>query len=181
MRKKEYRFRVGVLMFCLVLSAICPVDASQLNNDGQDSPIDFSCVGYGGGGENLPWVDAVLYVQPTGGDDTWLLQSAINQIGNLPINKDGFRGALQLSGGQFHISGQLHISKSGIVVRGNNGNKKTVLLATGNSRRTLVEIHPDQKSILGGSLQITDAVVQAGGNVFTLSSLEGLAVDVIKL
>lgn len=54
--------------------------------------IDFSNVGYMGGGVKLPDVQARIAVQPTGGDDTAMLQAAIDEVSRLPRDADGFRG-----------------------------------------------------------------------------------------
>ena len=74
-------------------------------------PIDFSCAGFGGGGNMIPQVKVVLLVKPSGEDDTKQLQSAIDYIGTLPLDTNGFRGALQLYGGQFKIFGQIHLGQ----------------------------------------------------------------------
>ena len=139
-------------------------------------PINFSCVGYGGGGVSFPSVKAVFLVHPSGKDDTRLLQAAIDSIGKLPLNENGFRGALQLSEGQFYISGQLLLNKSGIVIRGASKRKKTTLVATGNSRRTLIEIQPSQPSKFANPIEITDSIVPAGAMTFTVKSMEDLSI-----
>ena len=54
--------------------------------------IDFSNVGYRGGGVKLPDVQARIAVQPTGGDDTAMLQAAIDEVSRMPRDADGFRG-----------------------------------------------------------------------------------------
>ena len=80
-------------------------------------PIDFSYAGYQAG-EPIPWVKAVLAVQPSGGDDTALLQGAIDRVATMPLESDGFRGAVLLAPGRFHVKGQLHLRASGVVLCG---------------------------------------------------------------
>src|ERR1035441_7135872 len=58
-------------------------------------PIDFSYAGYEAG-RPVPWVKAVLAVKPSGGDDTALLQGALDRVASMPLGLDGFRGALLL-------------------------------------------------------------------------------------
>ncbi|HKJ43569.1 MAG TPA: hypothetical protein VKA27_15845, partial [Sunxiuqinia sp.] len=146
----------------------------NVNNTQKQFPIDFSCVGYEGVGVSIPQVNAVFSVKPTGGDDTELLQTAIDTIGNLPIDDNGFRGALQLSNGQFKIAGQLKINQSGIVIRGAGKDKKSVLVATGNDRRTLIQILPNDLPLLGKPIDIVDSIVPAGAISFTVNNIENL-------
>src|ERR1700760_2360593 len=68
-------------------------------------PIDFSYAGYGAGA-SIPTVPAVLRVAPSGGDDTDLLQQALDRVAAMPQKTDGFRGALLLAPGRFRVRGQ---------------------------------------------------------------------------
>src|ERR1017187_9318388 len=79
--------------------------------------IDFSYAGYEAG-RKVPSVKAVLMVRPSGGDDTALIQGALDRVDARPIGADGFRGARLLASGRFKVSGQLHLRVSGVVVRG---------------------------------------------------------------
>ncbi len=136
-------------------------------------PIDFSHAGYGGGGVSFPVVPAVLTVRPTGQDDTRLLQAALDQVANLPLHPNGFRGALQLAEGKFLVSGQLRLNKNGVVVRG-SGHQTTTLAATGRDRRSLIVVGTKTPPKTASFLKITDKVVPAGSRTFTLANLEGL-------
>src|SRR5580700_8026910 len=80
--------------------------------------IDFSCAGYAGGGVPAPAVPAVISVRPTGGDDTALLQAALDRVAALPLRRDGFRGAVELRSLNYRVAGQLTIRASGVVLRG---------------------------------------------------------------
>lgn len=158
----------------LVLSMYCSVLQAQVHQSTSrpEIKIDFSYAGYKGGGVKPPYVPAVLSVRPTGGDDTKLLQAAINHICSLPVQEDGFRGALQLGAGRFLVSGQLHVGGSGVVIRG-HGNK-TVLVATGIDRRCLIEIGGNDSSVLDRAMPVTDSVVPTGSRVLTVGDLNGL-------
>ena len=157
--------------------AVRTVLARQIAKSGElKYPIDFSCAGFGGGGNMIPQVKVVLLVKPSGEDDTKQLQSAIDYIGTLPLDTNGFRGALLLYEGQFKISGQLHLDKSGVVIYGSSKTKKTELIAMGNDRRTLIEIKPKVASKLGHSVVITDSIVPAGSKIFTVQNLDDFAV-----
>ncbi|SEF78117.1 hypothetical protein SAMN05421819_1178 [Bryocella elongata] len=48
--------------------------------------LDFSYTGYMGGGVALPDVPVKARVAPTGGDDSALIQAAIDKVSNLPLS-----------------------------------------------------------------------------------------------
>lgn len=133
-------------------------------------PIDFSHAGYGGGGVSIPSVPAVIAVRPTGGDDTALLQGALNHVSALPI-KNGIRGAVLLRPGRYRVSGRLEIRTGGVVLRG-SGN--ATIVAAGKGRRTLIEMGGKTDPVAGTSLHIADETVPAGARTFTLEAAGGL-------
>jgi len=133
--------------------------------------IDFSCAGYGGGGVVAPVVAAVIAVRPSGADDTQLLQSAINHVAALPMQVNGFRGAVLLRQGRYRVGGHLEIRSSGVVLRGSGD---AVIVASGNGRRTLLEAGAPTDPATGGAVNIVDETVPAGARVLTLSSVAGM-------
>ena len=122
--------------------------------------IDFSHAGYGGGGVTIPMVPAAIWVRPTGGDDTALLQGAIERVSTLPARADGFRGAVLLRPGRYRVTGRLAIRTSGVVLRGSG---KATIVAAGKGRRTLIEIGGESDAVSGAPVQVTDEFVPAGG------------------
>jgi len=126
MRSQKWTRVFGLaLFFCLAAAA------------GAQPRIDFSYAGYGGGGVSAPTVPAAISVRPTGGDDTELLQQAINHLSALPVRENGFRGALLLRPGRYRVAGHLEMRTGGVVLRG-SGN--ATIVASGTGRRTLIEI-----------------------------------------
>ncbi|ACB77001.1 DUF6298 domain-containing protein [Opitutus terrae] len=104
-------------------------------------PIDFSHAGYRGGDGAIPEVPSVVRVKPSGGDDTALLQAAIDHVGALPARGDGGRGAVLLEPGRFRVSGSLQLRADGVVLRGSTDPQSpSVVLATGVGRRTLIQV-----------------------------------------
>ncbi len=135
--------------------------------------IDFSFAGYGGGGVALPAPAATLLVNPTGKDDTRMLQAAIDKVATMAPGADGMRGVVLLAPGKFQIEGQLHITAGGIVLRG-SGAEATTLLATGVDRRTIVNVGAVKRPQLGEPVKVT-ADAPAGATVLTLADVGGLA------
>ncbi|MFZ6010417.1 MAG: hypothetical protein ACOYXT_08700 [Bacteroidota bacterium] len=102
---------------------------------------DFSTAGYRGGGVMLPVVKTVITVNPKQGDCTTLIQSAIDEISARAPNKQGFRGAILLKKGVYHVDGALTIKASGIVLRGEgHGVDGTVLVAKQKAKHNFITV-----------------------------------------
>ena len=93
-------------------------------NQGSNANIhlipDFSYAGYMGGGVALPTYDSIS-VQRTltpssGGDDTAILQQALDEVGSLPVDARGIKGAVLLTRGTYTISQPLRITSSGVIL-----------------------------------------------------------------
>ncbi len=141
-----------------LIALLCPAALAQ-------TPIDFSYAGYGGGGVAPPVVAAVISVRPSGGDDTALLQGAIDHVAALPLGKDGFRGAIQLLPGHYKAGGHLEMRASGVVLRGVGD---VVILATGLSRRALIEVGSPAEAVAGTAIPIA-ADAAAGSRTFSIA------------
>ena len=136
-------------------------------------PVDFSYAGYGGGGVAIPAAPAALAVRPTGGDDTELLQGAIDAVGALPAGKNGIRGAVLLRPGRYRVTGQLKMLVDGVVLRG-SGN--AVIVAAGKRRRTLIEVGGRRNPATAPAVRIVDSTVPAGGQRLELENAAGFQV-----
>lgn len=145
-------------------------DAEALEN----VKIDFSTVGYEGGSA-LPWVPAVMRVQAVEGDNTALLQAAVDQVAVMPLQENGFRGAIELEPGFFMVDGQLKIRASGIVIRGcDRPDERTYLLANGSSRRSFIMIAGTEPEMTDTVTKVVDEA-HAGAIALKLGSLEGIS------
>jgi hypothetical protein len=138
-------------------------------------PIDFSYAGYQAG-RPIPWVKAVLTVKPSGADDTALLQGALDRVASMPPGSDGFRGALLLAPGRFHVKGQLHLRVGGVVLRGAGvGAAGSVIVAEGIDRRPLIVVGAANDVALGAAIQVQDDAA-AGSRTLHLASVADLKV-----
>jgi len=96
---------------------------------------DFSHAGYGGGGVPIPSVPVKETVWPVAGDNTANLQAAIDRVSSLPVDQNGFRGALLIKQGYYPMANPVTVKASGVVLRGEGmGDTGTILVGTGNPR-----------------------------------------------
>ena len=103
---------------------------------------DFSYCGYRASNEEIPFVQVKLVVSNIKGDATAKIQAAIDYIASLPLDENGFRGAILLESGTYKLNDRLVIRKSGIVLRGSGAVQNgTKLVAAGLNRETLIRIY----------------------------------------
>ena len=164
-------------------SKVCSLDLSgklvySKDTKGNRLP-DFSYVGYHSGERAIPHVPVRMTLEPTDGDDTRRIQDALDKLGTVPLDKTGFRGALLLKRGVYHVYGTLKISHSGIVLRGQgNGPDGSVIIAAGYDahkyRRALITVGPRSNNLITNSGQaIVDAYVPVGSHSFEVKSASG--------
>jgi hypothetical protein len=149
--------------------------------DGRGNQVpDFSNAGYGGGGVALPSVPVAQTLGPAeAGDDGPRIQAAIDALAALPPDDKGFRGALLLTKGLYRIATNLLVNASGIVLRGEGqGTDGTVLLATGATQRSLVQLRGSGglAEVMGSRRTITDDYVPVGARSFQVDDAAGFAV-----
>ena len=138
------------------------------DNNGNIIP-DFSYAGYKNNNEPIPKINIVHTISPIDGDNTNHIQAAIDKLATLPLQKNGFRGTLLLNKGEYPVAGQLLISQSGIVLRGTGQSENdTVIIATGQDKRSLIHVKGERKTKSQRSLQqkITTNYVPVGSHSF---------------
>lgn len=179
-------FFLGVPAF----AADAPTDIpwATLGSDGKlvykttergDRIIDFSFAGYGGGGVKLPTVPVQKELDPSGGEDTPVIQAAIDQVATLPL-VDGFRGTVLLHPGSFHCSRALVIAQDGVVLRGSGFGADpsgTTIEMTGEAHvciefKGMLEKLPKDDPT---EYPVTDAYVPAGTSTLSLKDASKLA------
>lgn len=156
---------------------------------------DFSSVGYHSGEKAIPDVPVKITIEPVDGDNTEHIQQALDRLGGLPADENGFRGALLLKRGEYRVDGRLILSDSGTVLRGEGpGPDGTVIIATGYDdkkyKRPLITVAPEkdpsEESTQYSSSQnppamvvadsksaITDETVPIGSRSFSVESAVG--------
>jgi hypothetical protein len=130
---------------------------------------DFSYAGYAAGEKVIPAIPIKVIVPPLNGDATLRIQSAIDYVASLTLDKNGFRGAVLLQKGTYKVEGQLRINSSGVVLRG-SGVNQTFLIGTGTDRETLIRVAGVNNKILNKEVAITNAYVPVNGNTISVQS-----------
>lgn len=141
--------------------------------------LDYSGVGYRNGTTPIPDVPVKITLSPIAGDDGATIQSAINALKGLPLDTNGFRGAILLTAGEYQIAGSIIMDGSGIVLRGaGDGTNGTVLRATGTGQRTLIRVtgSGSPSTVANTTRNITNNYVPVGARSFDVNSTSGLAV-----
>ena len=150
---------------------------------------DFSFAGYKGGGVRIPDIAVKATVKAESGDNTASIEKANDEVSGLPLDADGFRGAVLLERGFYNLDGQLHINASGVVLRGEGrGEDGTVLFGRGKVKdKGLVEDGVNVALILiggasgieatAGPIQaIEDEFVPMGARSFSVGDASGFSV-----
>jgi hypothetical protein len=130
---------------------------------------DFSYCGYKASEDDIPDVPVRVVVPFKAGDAVARIQAAIDYVGRLPLDGNGFRGTVLLLPGKHEVSGQLLIAASGIVLRGSGiGEKGAQLVSSGNDRATLIRIAGQNDKHLQPEEIITDTYVPVNARSFSV-------------
>jgi hypothetical protein len=146
---------------------------------------DYSHAGYKGGGVPLPTVPVVHTISPVAGDDTASIQAAIDLVGAMPVQADGYRGAVLLTAGVYEVAGTIKINKSGVVLAGvgdgADAATNTILQRSGTSQALIIQAgggKDDQfrSEIAGTRRPIVTPRVTVGSFAITVDDASGFAV-----
>lgn len=130
---------------------------------------DYSGVGYKNSEALIPVVPVVKTVSPVSGDNTNNIQTAINEVATMPLQSNGFRGAILFKAGLYEIASTINISTSGIVLRGEG--YTTEFKATGTTQYDLIRINGGSVTVQSSTQKkITDAFVPIGVKTITVES-----------
>ena len=186
------------LLAVLLFPLWCPAQLVSVNkkgnlvyekyaNQGQDNAVntvpDFSMAGYRGGGVAIPTVAVKTTVNPARGDDADRIQAAIDRVSALPLDENGFRGAVLLKKGAYQVAGTLNITTSGVVLRGEGpAEGGTKIIATGERSQEkcpdliVVSGSGHYQEVKGSSQAITTHYVPVGSRTLTIASTQGYRV-----
>lgn len=188
-------FLIGIITFNLSVFAQnkpIPVEPVSIGKDGKlvytqsdkgDRVPDFSYAGYKAGEEVIPDVPVKVSVPLKQGDATLRIQSAIDYVSGLPLDKKGFRGAVLLEKGIHSVNGSLKIQASGVVLRGSGtGQQGTTILGNGLTRETLFLVLGRNDKNLSPEVKVTDAYVPVNALKLSVANVKNFKVgDYIQI
>ena len=137
------------------------VQYTEADENGDIIP-DFSRVGYKWSDKAIPSYAVVKTVEAPadGSDATQLIQEAINSMTG--------EGAILLKKGTYNISGQLHLNKSNVVLRGEGD--ETILVAKGtNTRALLIFGMNNTRTLTGSAAKVVGDYIPVGTYCLELS------------
>jgi len=130
---------------------------------------DFSGVGYRNSEHPIPDVPVVKTVTAVAGDNTSNVQTAINPVAAMPLQANGFRGAILFKEGLYEIASRINITTSGIVLRGEGPG--TEFKATGTTQYDLIRITGGSVTINAATQKkVTDTFVPIGTKTVTVEN-----------
>jgi hypothetical protein len=164
-------------------SQLVQVDAEgRLNyeayNEQGDIIPDFSYVGYKYGLEAIPQVPVAITLEAVAGDNHTAIQAAIDEVSALPLQTNGFRGAILLKAGRYEVGDTLRISTSGVVLRGEGDIDGTTLVATKPEKHDFIVIGGTGKrtTLRSNQTTITDNYVNVGALSFHVKEPQNLKI-----
>jgi len=134
---------------------------------------DYSGVGYMNSEAPIPTVPVVLTVSPVTGDNYTNVQNAVNTVAAMPLDANGFRGAILFTAGTYNISNTINITASGIVLRGVGFNGSgTNFYATKTTQHNLFVFQgaSGTSNVSSTKKAITDSYVPFGTKQVTVAS-----------
>lgn len=131
-----------------------------------DKITDFSYAGYMGGGVALPDLPVRKTVSPLadGADCVQLIQAAINEVGAMTPDENGFRGAVLLEPGDYPCATTINIPVSGVVLRGTvdaDGELKSAIRMTGTRKYAAIRVQRGGREPGGGGQRSAEAAPAA--------------------
>lgn len=174
------RYFLRVVMFAFLLSLFNLIAAQSfplkiekgeliyLPDEKGNRILDFSGCGYKNSEQPIPVVPYTVFVPHQNGDQSTRIQRAIDHVSSLPLNGDGFRGAVLLDKGIFELSKELYITNSGVVLHGLD-KEQTVLLKKGVDRGAVVYVEGRRNIQYIDTLRVTSSYVAVNATAMEVS------------
>jgi pectin methylesterase-like acyl-CoA thioesterase len=150
--------------------------------EGGDKIMDFSYAGYRGGGVRIPSPAVKVTVSPSGGDNTEVIQKAIDEVSKMKLI-NGFRGAVLLKPGTYNCEKTININACGVVLRGSgSGENGSIINMTGKPHNCIsVRANVEYKQA-GQPVTFAGVYVPSGTAIFSIKDASGfVAGDTISI
>lgn len=176
----QHLYRSEILRSKIVYEENGILQYRPYDEDGNCIP-DFSNVGYKNGvaiSEDIP-IRIILEPNVSTKWDTERIQEAIDQVSNLPIGENGYRGAVLLKKGRYSINRTISMHTSGVVLMGEgDGEQDTVIYADFGKKIPIISIEgiDDMTEITGSRKRILEDFIPVGSHSFTLEDATGYQV-----
>ena len=159
------RFRQLLLAGLPLVIGLLPLNETQA----QTLPMDYSYCGYHRSEMPIPSVKNVVFVEPQAGDNSRLIQEALDYVGRQkPDKQTGLRGAVLLAPGTYELAEPLRMNANGVVLRG-SGREATILRKTGTDRGALLYIEGRHDMVYKDTFDISGDV-KAGSTTLPIAS-----------
>lgn len=147
-----------------------------------DRIMDFSYAGYMGGGVKIPMVHVQITLSPTAGDNSDMIQNAIDKVSEMPL-VNGFRGAVLLNAGNYACEKTININASGIVLRGSGSDENGTVINMTGKPHLCISVRGKVDSKIGGTaVNFVDKYVPSGALSFSVTDASALSVgDAIRI
>jgi hypothetical protein len=140
-----------------------------------DRIMDFSFAGYMGGGKKLPSPPVKITISPSAGDNSDVIQNAIDQVSKMEMI-NGFRGTVLLKPGNYDCERTIIIKASGVVLRGSGSDSDGTVIHMTGQPHTCISVRGSVTSkTIGAAATIIDAYLPSGSTSFNLSDVSGFA------
>lgn len=140
-----------------------------------DRIMDFSYAGYMGGGVAIPAAPVKIRISPAAGDNSTIIQQAIERVASMPI-VNGIRGAVLLEPGTYNCEKTITITASGVVLRGSGaGENGSIINMTGAPHACFVIKSNVTVKATHTTSTIADQYVPSGAISFRLRSAKDLS------
>jgi len=147
---------------------------------------DFSNAGYKGGGAAIPYVPNKVTVWPVVGDCSVVIQAAIDKVSAMPLDAQGFRGAVLIKQGTYPLDKPLVIKASGVVLRGEGMTEIGTILfgrtvtprPAGNAGSSLINLAGEKGITVQEATKqlVTDKYVPVGARSLNVTAAKGFKV-----
>lgn len=130
---------------------------------------DYSGVGYRNSKYPIPTVPVVKTITAIAGDNAANIRAALSEVAAMPLQSNGFRGAILFKAGLYEIASRVTVNTSGIVLRGEG--LATELRATGAIQYDLFRIEGGAVTVHAETQKkVTDAFVPIGAKKVRVES-----------
>jgi hypothetical protein len=133
-------------------------------------------------GVPIPFINRKVTDSEVKGDASRIIQDAIDHVSHLPLDTDGFRGAVVIEAGNYEVSTPLNIITGGVVLRGQGSSFQngTTITFTSTIRQSSLFNFGNYMGYTEANsstvVDVIDSFVPVGAKNLTVSNANGFSV-----